>query len=354
VTSLDDASALRAADPGGMLDIVCAVSSHCREGYALGVASADLPSADGVTSVAVCGMGGSAVSGDVIRALYADRLHVPVTVVRTPELPEHCGPHSLVLASSYSGNTAEALTLFDEAVHRACRLIAITSGGELARRATEVGAGLVRLPTGFMPRAAFGYLSLGTLGALEAIGLVPAVAADLQETVAELEREVARSGPDVPSASNAAKALAARIGDRVPVIWAAEGIGAVVASRWKTQFNENAKVPAFWSALPELDHNEVVGWSAGRGRHFFVVALRHAGEHPDVAARFPLSLDIARSSGVEVEEVHAAGRSALARLFTLALFGDLVSTYHALANGVDPSPIDAIVRLKRALEPSNR
>jgi glucose/mannose-6-phosphate isomerase len=354
VTSLDDASAIRAADPGRMLEIVCALPSHCREGYALGLASDDLPSVHDVTSVSVCAMGGSAVAGDVIRALYADRLHVPVSVVRTPELPEHCGPHSLVLASSYSGETSEALTLFDEAVRRGCRLIAITSGGELARRATEAGAGLVRLPTGFMPRAALGYLTLGALGALESIGLVPAVASDLQETVDELEREIARCGPDVPSASNPAKTLATRIGDRVPVIWAAEGIGAVAASRWKTQFNENAKAPAFWSALPELDHNEVVGWSEGRGRPFFLVALRHAGEHPDVAARFPLSLDIARTSGAEVEEVQASGRSALARLFTLALRGDLVATYHALANGVDPSPIDAIVRLKRALEPSNR
>jgi glucose/mannose-6-phosphate isomerase len=205
-----------------------------------------------------------------------------------------------------------------------------------------------------MPRAALGYLSLGALGALESIGLVPAVASDLEETVAELEGEVSRCGPDVPSESNPAKALAKRIGDRVPVIWAAEGIGGVAASRWKTQFNENAKIPAFWSALPELDHNEVVGWSDGRGSQFVVVALRHTGEHPDVAERVPLSLDIARSSGAEVVEEHASGRSALARLFTLVLEGDLVSTYHALVNGVDPSPIDAIVRLKRALEPSNR
>jgi glucose/mannose-6-phosphate isomerase len=352
VTDLDDADAIRAADPGRMLDTILALPAHCREGYALGRATADLPSADDVTSVVICAMGGSAIAGDVIRALYADRLHVPVTVVRSPELPEHCGSHALMIASSYSGDTSETLTLFDEAARRGCRLIAVTSGGELSRRANEVGAGIVSIPPGFMPRAAFGYLTLGALGALEAVGLVPAVSPDLQDAVAELEGEIARCGPDTPTSSNPAKALASRIGDRVPVIWAAEGIGAVAASRWKTQFNENAKVPAFWAALPELDHNEVVGWSGGRGHEFFLVVLRHGGEHPDVEARFPLSIDIARSSGMNVEEVSATGLSALARLLALALRGDLVSTYLAFARGVDPSPVDAIVRIKRALEPS--
>jgi glucose/mannose-6-phosphate isomerase len=133
------------------------------------------------------------------------------------------------------------------------------------------------------------------------------------------------------------------------VIWGAAGIAAVAAARWKAEWNENAKLPAFASALPELDHNEVVGWSEGRGEPFFLVALRHAGENPEIAARFPLSIEIARSSGMEVEEVWAGGDSALARLLELVLRGDLASTYVAIARGVDPSPIEAIARLKQAL-----
>ena len=123
----------------------------------------------------------------------------------------------------------------------------------------------VPLPGGFMPRSALGYITLGAIGVLEAVGLVPPMSADLEEALEELERHDAQCAPGVPTQVNPAKKLATEIGDRVPVIWGAEGIGAVAASRWKAQFNENAKVPAFAASLPELDHNEVVGWSEGHG-----------------------------------------------------------------------------------------
>lgn len=349
MTDLDDPASLGAADPGGMLEVVVALPSHCRGGWERGSGTSDLPSGDGVSSVAFCGMGGSAVAGDVLRALYADRLGLPVIVVRAPELPEFCGPHTLVLVSSYSGDTTETLACFEEAVARGCRVIAVTSGGELGRLAAERDIARVQIPGSFMPRAALGYLAFGALGALETIGMIPSLGDDLDEAIGAMEALLEEAGPDVPVASNPAKSLALRIGERVPVIWGAEGIAAVAAARWKTQCNENAKVPAFTAALPELDHNEVVGWSRGRGEGFFLVALRHGGEHPDVAARFPLSMDIARSAGVETAEVWGSGRSAVSRLLTLVLHGDLVSTYLGIARGVDPTPIEAIVRLKEEL-----
>jgi glucose/mannose-6-phosphate isomerase len=200
-----------------------------------------------------------------------------------------------------------------------------------------------------MPRAAFGYLALGTIGMLVGAGLMAPVDAELEDAVQTLARVVEECGPAMPASINQAKTLALAVGDRVPVIWGAEGIGAVAAARWKTELNENAKVPAFWSELPELDHNEVVGWSSGRGREFLVVALRHDGEHPDVAARFPPSIDVARSAGAGVAEVWARGASDLSRLLELVLRGDMASTYLAIARGVDPTPIEAIARLKQAL-----
>lgn len=346
---LDDAAGLYAADPGGMLGAVLDLPRHCREGFAAGGSASGLPSAEGATAVAFCGVGGSAVAGDVVRALYAGRLGVPVTVVRSPELPEFCGPHTLVVASSYSGDTAETLACFEEGVERGCRIVAVTSGGTLAERAAELGLARVPVPGGFQPRAALGYLALGSLGALEAMGVIPPARADLDEAVRELEAIAASHGPAVPTAENPAKRIALAFGSRVPVVWGAEGIGAVAAMRWKTQLNENAKLPAFWSAMSELDHNEVVGWSQGAGERFFLVALRHEGEHRELAPRFPLSLEIARESGVLADEVWARGRSGLARLLTLVMVGDLVSVYAAVARGVDPTPVEVIERLKRAL-----
>jgi len=350
VIDLDDELAVRAGDPGGMLGTVAAFPEQCREGYRQGRLAAPLPEVLDVSSIAFCGMGGSAVAGDVIRALYADRLPVPVVVVRSSELPEFCGPHSLVLASSYSGGTAEALACFDEAIKRGCRVIAIASGGELAFRAEELELARVTLPGGFMPRAALGYIALGALGALEAVGFIPPLEHDLEAAAAELAALAATCTPSAPSAVNRAKHLAREIGDRTPVVWGGEGIGSVAAGRWKTQFNENAKIPAWASSLPELDHNEVVGWSQGAGSRSFLVALRHEGEPSDVGARFGPSLDIARAAGATVEEVWASGGSTLSRFLSLSLLGDFTSSYLGIARGVDPTPIEAIERVKRALE----
>ena len=326
---LDDERALREGDPGGMLDAIAGMPRHCREGYELGHGARDLPSGEGVTAIAVSGMGGSAVAGDVLRSLYADRLRIPVVVVRSPQLPEWCGPHTLVIVSSYSGGTAETLSCFEEAVRRGCRIVAVTSGGELGGRAKERELALVTVPGGFQPRAALGYLALGSLGAL-----------------------AAQLAPGVPTDINPAKQLAGAIGERVPVIWGAEGIGSVAAARWKTQCNELAKVPAWAASLPELDHNEVVGWSEDRGRGFFLVALRHEGEHPEIARRFALSIQIATGAGAGAEEVRSRGRSSLSQLLTLIMMGDFTATYLGLARGVDPTPVEVITRLKEALAKS--
>ena len=349
MTDLDDAQALRLADPQGMLDAVLGLPRDCRAAYDSARLAEGLPSASDVRSVTFCGMGGSAVSGDIVRWVFLDRLGVPVEVNRSPVLPEHCGSHSLVVCSSYSGNTAETLSSFRTALARGCRVLVVTSGGTIADEAAEAGVAVVRVPGGYQPRAALGHLGFASLGGLEALGLLPPLADDVSEAVDVIDALFAEIGPEVPTDGNAAKALAGQIGDRVPVIWGADGIGSAAAARWKTQVNENAKRPAFWSSMSELDHNEVVGWTQPFGAGFVVIGLRHEGEHQELGPRFPLSYDIVRNAGGGLEEVHARGTSTLARLLSLIAMGDITSVYLALAHDVDPTPVPVIERLKAAL-----
>jgi glucose/mannose-6-phosphate isomerase len=351
VIDLDDAEAIRAADPGGMLSAVEGLSQQVRAGYDAGRATVGLPNCDDVSAIVFCGMGGSAFAGDVVRGVFRARLGIPLEVVRGPELPAYVGRQTLVLCSSYSGDTAETLACFDEAVERGARVVAVSAGGRLAADADRRGIARVSIPAGFMPRAAVGYLSFGVLGVLDAgaLGLLPSLDGDVREVVSIVEGLARRLGPDAPLEENLAKLLAARMRGRVPLIWGADGVAAVAAARWRTELNENAKVPAFSSSLPELDHNEVVGWSTGQGESFFLVALRTRDEHPEIAKRFPASVDIARSSGVEVQQVEAAGRTQLAELFSLVTTGDFVSCYLGILRGFDPTPVEAIDRLKRRL-----
>ena len=349
MTDLDDPQVLRLADPQSMLDAVLGMPNDCRTAYDSARLADGLPSSDGITSVTFCGMGGSAVSGDVVRSVFLERLGLPVEVNRSPVLPEHCGSHTLVVCSSYSGNTAETLASFRAALERGCRVLVVTSGGTIAEEAEAAGVGIVRVPAGYQPRAALGHLGFASLGALEAMGILPPLAGDVDEAVAQVSAVIAQMGPDVATEENPAKTLALKIGDRCPVIWGTDGIGSVAAARWKTQLNENGKLPAFWSAMSELDHNEVVGWTAPYGERFFVVGLRHDGEDPQLPPRFPLSYDIVRAAGGEVEEVHARGTSTLARLMSLVIVGDLTSVYLAIGRGVDPTPVPVIERLKAAL-----
>jgi glucose/mannose-6-phosphate isomerase len=354
VRDLDDVAALRALDPGDMLGAVSSLPAHARTGYDAASAADPLPLAEGVTAVTFCGMGGSGIAGDVLRATYGARLAVPVEVVRSPVLPAYLGPHTLVIISSYSGDTAETLACFEEAVARGARVVPITSGGQLAKRADDLGVSAVRVPGGYLPRAALGYLAFALLGTMERVGLLPRLADDVHDAIAIMEPLVEALGPEVPTAANEAKALALRIGDRQPVIWGADGVGAAAAMRWKAQMNENGKMPSWAAFLPELDHNEVVGWSDDRGAGSFLIALRDADEHPDVSARFPISLEIARDAGAATQEVWATGHGSLARFCSLAIMGDFTSCYVGLGHGIDPSPIDAIVRLKAFLDAEDR
>lgn len=347
---LDDPAALRAADPEGMLALVADLGTHLGEGFALGRRAGDLPTADGVGSIAVCGMGGSGIVGDVLRASFADRLPVPVTTVKGYGLPAFCGKDTLVIAVSYSGDTEETLAAYAQAVAVGCRVIALSSGGELATIARAGGGPHVPVPGHVpAPRAALGYLVGAAVGVLEAVGLLPDAGPELDGASGALRALSAELAQDRPVEGNRAKSIAGWLLGRFPVVWGSEGVAEAAALRWKMQFNENAKVPAFHAVLPELDHNEIEGWSERTGRAFGLLVLRHGREHPRIARRVEATMENIAGAGLECREVAVEGSASLEILLSFVMLADFASTYLAILRGVDPMPVHVLTRLKERL-----
>jgi glucose/mannose-6-phosphate isomerase len=291
-------------------------------------------------------MGGSAVGGRLAAGAIGPRLRRPFAIADGYTLPGWAGPDTLVLCSSYSGGTEETLAAYDDAAERGARRIVATTGGELAARARRDGVPVIPVPGGFQPRAAVGYSMVAALEAAALCGAAPSLR-DEVEAAAALARQLAPEwGPDGPE-DGEAKALARRLHGTVPVIAGAE-LAAAAAYRWKCQINENAGIPAFASVLPELDHNEVVGWPAADGR-LSAVFLEDPGAHPRNRLRSELTAEQAAAGARVVERVTARGETPTERLVSLVLLGDLVSLYLAVLRGEDPASIPPIDQLKAAL-----
>ena len=305
----------------------------------------------GVKQVVVIGMGGSGLTGDLVAAIAAPALDVPVVVVKTYECPAFVDAGSLVFAVSASGDTEETLQAASEAAAAGAAMVVITGGGRLAELAAVWNAPVVAVPAGIpQPRAAIGAMAIPPLVVLAEMGLYPDGGHWIDEAVSQLKqrRDELAGGGD----SSAAATVARRIGRTMPLIHGGGAVGAAAAQRWKTQVNENAKAPAFWSAQPELCHNEVCGW----GQHgdvtrqvVTVVALRHDGEHPQVGRRFDLVAELLGEVVADVLEVRAQGEGNLAQLFDLILFGDYVSLWMAAQAGIDPGPVPILTELKGRL-----
>jgi glucose/mannose-6-phosphate isomerase len=303
-----------------------------------------------VKNVLICGMGGSAIAGELIAGAYRERLRVPVAVHRDYEIPGWVGPDTLVILSSYSGNTEETLTATMQAYERNCPCVAITSGGKLGSFYAKEGIPVVPLPGGMQPRAALLWLMVPVAVILERTEVLPPLGSELEEARETIASVIAACGPDVPQEANPAKQLAAALHGKVALIWGAE-VTAAVARRWKGQLNENAKVPAYWSELPELDHNEIVGF-AGMGPltpMTQLVMLRDPRNHRQIVRRFELTGDLIKREVSGVLSITAEGRGAMARMLDLVLLGDYVSLYLALMRDIDPGPVEVIEALKDRL-----
>jgi glucose/mannose-6-phosphate isomerase len=306
--------------------------------------------AEAVQNVAICGMGGSAIAADLVAGAWRERLRRPVAVLRDYYIPGWVGEDTLVILSSYSGETEETLTAAMQATERNALCVAITSGGKLGTFYRDMGVPVVDLPPGLQPRAALLRLLVPLVVVLGRMGVIPDPAPDLDDARAAVVRGIAQHGPQVPHAGNVAKQIAERLVDTVPVVWGAEATAAV-AQRWKGQFNENAEIPAYWSVLPELDHNEICGFGGmgAFGPLARLLLLRDPAHHRQVARRFDLTRELVAPAVGEVIEVTAEGATPLGRVVDLVMLGDYLSLYLALLREVDPGPVEMIGRLKGRL-----
>ncbi len=333
-----------------MLGHVAALARQCRDAWAAVRVLALSPRHMETDRVIISGMGGSAIGGDLAAAVVAEHSTLPIQVLRDYGLPAYADEHTLVIASSYSGNTEETLSSFRAARERGCALVAVTTGGELARLAGEWQVPLVTFQYESQPRAALGYSLVSLLGVLRARGLAGDVDADLEQALLVLAQQDAQLGPPLPQAENLAKQLASDLAGHLPIVVGA-GPLATVAKRWKTQFNENGKAWAYSEPLPEMDHNALSGieFPVTATDWLRVLFLESDGLHPRNRLRIDLTQQVFEEHGIRCHRVSVPGASLLAQILAGVQIGDYVSCYLAFLYRTDPTKIGAIVTLKEKL-----
>ena len=342
-----DPDTIAAVDASDMLADIAGLPEHLRDAL-WKTESANLQPWDSPGGLVVAGMGGSAVGGSLARAMLGDHASRPILAARAYGLPAWTTPDTTVLCASYSGETEEALACYEAAGALGATRVAVTSGGRLAEQARADGVAVIPVAGGFQPRAAVAYAIVAALEVARLCGAGPRMGAEIDVAADHLEQLVVEWGAEGAEDSEA-KTLARALYDTVPVL-AGAGLTSPIAYRWKTQFNENAKVPAFTHELPELCHNEIVGWtdapSLGR---FAAIFLDDSDTHPRIKERIALTRELIGDSATSTHVVQSRGNTAVERVLSLVLLGDLVSLYVAVLRGTDPTPVDVLVQLKERL-----
>jgi glucose/mannose-6-phosphate isomerase len=353
MVDLDSASAYRQFDKLGMLNHLHAFPEQCQKAWGK-ILRFELPHLHTkISNVVILGMGGSAIGGDIVRRLAMAESKSPVFVHRDYGLPAFVDESTLVIASSYSGNTEETLSAFTKSLGTAAKKLAITTGGKLKQLAEREGIPVFLIDYQAPPRAAFPHSFIPLVGIFQKLGLLEDKSADLLEAVDTLKRLSKDLVETRPLASNPAKQIARKLQGHIAIIYGGE-ILSEVARRWKGEFNENSKAWAFFESFPELNHNAVVGYEfpAEVNGRIYVLMLRSPLLHPRNLLRYEVTAELLAKAGIAYELVDARGQSALAQVLSLVFLGDYASFYLSMLNKVDPTSTDAINLVKQYLTQS--
>lgn len=347
---LDDEKAMERIDQGNMRTMISSFPALVRDALALSQ-KIDIPdSYRRVEEIVVCGMGGSAIGGDLFRDLSNRMIPVNVSVIREYDMPKHVGEKSLVIAVSYSGNTEETLECFKQAFERGSRIIGIASNGLLEEACSRLGIPFIKVPTGYQPRAALPLLFIPLLKIAEKIGFPMAGDEELKRLCALLEDYNRVLSPGSPTERNPAKQLAVKLYGKLPVIYSLGHLKSV-ALRYKDQINENAKMRAMCDQLPELNHNEVEAWERADFKdllHIILIDTRFKNKY--VAESIRELVSKIEAEGVGVSVLTPLGETMLEEMLSAILFGDWVSYYLAILRRVDPAPVSLISEFKKKRE----
>jgi len=347
---LDDLTAYQRIDPQGMLDRIRDLPHQCRAAWQEAQTLKLLDDYWDIDKVVILGMGGSAIAGDFLRCLVALESPVPIFSNRDYELPLLVDGRTLLIASSYSGNTEEVLSCFERGLGTGAKKVVVTGGGSLLTTARNSNVPAFVFHYESEPRAALGYSFMPLLAIAQKVGIVADKDKDVDDAIAAMVDLATRIDETVPLADNPAKQLAQKLHQRLPVVYGA-GILAQVARRWKGQLNETSKMWCFYEELPEANHNAVVGYGLPKeiAAKALVVFLRAPSLHPRILLRYDLTQTALEEAGVESATVDAEGKSPLAQMMSVVLFGDWVSLYLAILNGIAPAPTPPIATLKERL-----
>lgn len=341
---------LFAIDRSNMFRLLKQFPDQVREAVSIGNEAGVRKRIRTVKQIVLTGMGGSAIGGDLLAGYLAGSLRVSLSVNRHYALPKFVGKETLLIVSSYSGGTEETISAYKEGSRRGAQVLCITSGGRIATMARSKRHMLITIPGGLPPRAALGYSFFPLLITLSRLGLVSHKAKDIGETIQLLDERAGLYGNPDPS-TNKALQMAGHLRNRFGVLYAATGIPGAVATRWRGQIAENAKAMAWTHLLPEMNHNEIVGWRIPQEqlKETAVVFLRDRGDHKRVQRRIDLTRGILADTTTHIHEIWSEGASPLARMFSLIYLGDWVSYYLAILHGIDPTPVTTIDHLKEQL-----
>ncbi|MFH1390262.1 MAG: bifunctional phosphoglucose/phosphomannose isomerase [Candidatus Margulisiibacteriota bacterium] len=299
--------------------------------------------------VVISGMGGSGISGEILADAFP--LTCPVTIVKNYSLPDYIDSEATVVAVSYSGETEETLAVVRQAEARGARVVCITSGGKLKEMASQKNWPMVLIPTGFQPRAALMYLFVPLLQVLGRLGVIEEQEAEILRSLPLIKKLRDEYSASNPVRSNPAKQLAKKIAGKIPVIIGSAGTTGAVANRFKNQFNENTKLPAFASVFPEVNHNETASYFAmSRDKYnFALIILRDEADNERIKKRIEITKSLLSQQFGGINEFFSQGKSRFARLASLVLLADFASVYAAILQGIDPTTIEAITRLKKEM-----